>query len=86
MRRALKIDEASFGEHHPTVAIDLNNLAHVAEGHQPHGGGGAADAASGWRWGHHTKRKKSYAKRHPKGRWWLRTALSPPLDYLALSS
>ena len=27
MRRALKIDEASFGEHHPTVAIGLNNLA-----------------------------------------------------------
>ena len=28
-------------------------------------------------WGHLTKRKKSYAKRHPKGRWWLTTALSP---------
>ena len=27
--------------------------------------------------GHLTKRKKSYAKRHPKGRWWLTTALSP---------
>ena len=27
MRRALEIDEASFGEHHPTVAIRLNNLA-----------------------------------------------------------
>ena len=46
MRRALEIDEASFGEHHPTVARDLNNLATAAEGHQPDGGGGAADAAS----------------------------------------
>ena len=28
-------------------------------------------------WGHLTKRGKSYAKRHPKGRWWLTIALSP---------
>ena len=27
MRRALAIDEASFGKDHPSVAIDLNNLA-----------------------------------------------------------
>ncbi|MCG6985740.1 MAG: tetratricopeptide repeat protein, partial [Thiocapsa sp.] len=27
MRRALAIDEASFGPEHPTVAVDLNNLA-----------------------------------------------------------
>ena len=27
MRRALEISKASFGEHHPTVAIRLNNLA-----------------------------------------------------------
>jgi hypothetical protein len=27
MRRALAIDEASFGNEHPDVAIDLNNLA-----------------------------------------------------------
>ena len=27
MRRALKIDEASFGPEHPKVAIRLNNLA-----------------------------------------------------------
>ena len=27
MRRALEINEASFGEHHPTVATSLNNLA-----------------------------------------------------------
>jgi len=27
MRRALKIDEDSFGPDHPDVAIDLNNLA-----------------------------------------------------------
>ena len=30
MRRALEIDEASFGEHHPTVARDLNNLNNLA--------------------------------------------------------
>jgi tetratricopeptide (TPR) repeat protein len=29
MRRALKIDEAAFGESHPTVAIYLNNLAQL---------------------------------------------------------
>ena len=45
MRRALAIDEASYGPEHPNVAIDLNNLAAVAPGHQPAGGGGAADAA-----------------------------------------
>lgn len=27
LRRALEIDEATFGEQHPTVAIDLSNLA-----------------------------------------------------------
>jgi hypothetical protein len=27
MRRALAIDKASFGPHHPNVAIHLNNLA-----------------------------------------------------------
>ena len=29
IRRALKINEASFGSHHPTVAIRLNNLAQL---------------------------------------------------------
>jgi hypothetical protein len=29
MRRALAIDEASFGPEHPDVAIDLNNLAQL---------------------------------------------------------
>ena len=29
MRRALKIDEASFGPDHPNVGIDLNNLAQL---------------------------------------------------------
>ncbi|MDI1310558.1 tetratricopeptide repeat protein, partial [Prosthecobacter sp.] len=29
MRRALKIDEASYGPDHPTVAICLNNLAQL---------------------------------------------------------
>ena len=38
MRRALEINEASFGEHHPTVAIGLNNLATAAAGHQPGSG------------------------------------------------
>ena len=44
MRRALAIDEKSFGPDHPNVARDLNNLAAVAPGHQPAGGGRAADA------------------------------------------
>jgi len=29
MRRALKIDEDSFGHDHPNVATDLNNLAEL---------------------------------------------------------
>ena len=29
MRRALEISKASFGEHHPAVAIGLNNLAQL---------------------------------------------------------
>lgn len=29
MRRALTIDEQSFGPEHPNVAIRLNNLAHL---------------------------------------------------------
>ena len=31
MRRALQIDEASFGQDHPDVAIDLNNLARLLQ-------------------------------------------------------
>ncbi len=31
MRRALAIDEASFGADHPNVAIDLNNLARLLQ-------------------------------------------------------
>ena len=31
MRRALEIDEASFGPEHPNVAIDLNNLAQLLQ-------------------------------------------------------
>ena len=31
MRRALEIDEQSFGEDHPEVAIDLNNLAQLLQ-------------------------------------------------------
>jgi tetratricopeptide (TPR) repeat protein len=31
MRRALAIDEASFGDAHPRVAIDLNNLAQLLQ-------------------------------------------------------
>jgi hypothetical protein len=30
-RRALAIDEASFGSDHPEVAIDLNNLARLLQ-------------------------------------------------------
>ena len=29
--RALEIDEASFGKHHPNVAIRLNNLARLLQ-------------------------------------------------------
>ena len=32
MRRALEIDEAAFGDQHPTVAIHLNNLATLLRG------------------------------------------------------
>ncbi|MEY4354897.1 MAG: hypothetical protein RLZZ609_3138, partial [Cyanobacteriota bacterium] len=31
MRRALAIDEASYGNDHPDVAIDLNNLAQLLQ-------------------------------------------------------
>ena len=31
IRRALAIDEASLGKDHPTVAIDLNNLASLLQ-------------------------------------------------------
>ena len=31
MRRALAIDEASYGPDHPNVAIDLNNLASLLQ-------------------------------------------------------
>ena len=31
MRRALTIDEASYGADHPDVAIDLNNLAQLLQ-------------------------------------------------------
>ena len=31
MRRALAIDEASFGPEHPNVASDLNNLAQLLQ-------------------------------------------------------
>ncbi|MBL8482730.1 MAG: tetratricopeptide repeat protein, partial [Rhodocyclaceae bacterium] len=31
MRRALAIDEASYGPEHPDVAIDLNNLAQLLQ-------------------------------------------------------
>jgi len=31
LREALEISEASFGEHHPTVATGLNNLAQLLQ-------------------------------------------------------
>ena len=31
MRRALAIDEQSYGEAHPEVAVDLNNQAHLLQ-------------------------------------------------------
>ena len=42
IRRALAIDEASYGPDHPNVAIDLNNLAEVAPRHEPPRRGRAA--------------------------------------------
>ena len=42
MRRALKIDEASFGPDHPDVATDLNNLAQLLQENQPPSRGRAA--------------------------------------------
>ena len=45
MKRALAIDEKSYGPEHPNVAIALNNLAPIIAGHQPAGGGRAADEA-----------------------------------------
>ncbi len=44
MRRALAIDEQSYGPDHPNVAIRLNNLARAASGHEPPRRGRAADA------------------------------------------
>ena len=44
MRRALAIDEQSYGPDHPNVARDLNNLAAAASGHEPPRRGRAADA------------------------------------------
>ncbi len=35
MRRALAIDEASFGAEHPEVATDLNNLAQLLQATEP---------------------------------------------------
>ena len=35
MRRALAIDEHSYGPDHPEVAIRLNNLAPASPGHEP---------------------------------------------------
>ncbi len=31
MHRALQIDQASYGQEHPTVAADLNNLAELLQ-------------------------------------------------------
>ena len=44
MRRALAIDEASFGAEHPNVATRPQQPGAVAPGHEPAGGGRAADA------------------------------------------
>ena len=45
MRRALAIDEKAYGPDHPDVAIRPQQPGAVAAGHEPAGGGGAADAA-----------------------------------------
>ena len=46
LREALEISEASFSEHHPTVATGMNNLAQLLQATNRMGRGGAADAAS----------------------------------------
>ncbi len=48
-RRALKIDEASYGPDHPNVATDLNNLALLLRAHEPARRGRAALFAERWR-------------------------------------
>ena len=45
MRRALAIDEQSYGPEHPDVASRPQQPRAVAAGHEPAGGGRAADAA-----------------------------------------
>ena len=44
MRRALAIDEKSFGPEHPNVASDLNNLAGLLQATNRLSRGRAADA------------------------------------------
>ena len=46
MRRALSIHEKSFGDDHPNVARDLNNLASLLQDDEPAVRGGAVDASS----------------------------------------
>ena len=45
MRRALAIDEQSYGPDHPNVATDLNNLALLLKATNRLARGRAADAA-----------------------------------------
>ena len=45
MRRALEIDEKSFGPEHPKVAIRPQQPRAIVSGHEPAGGGRAVDAA-----------------------------------------
>ena len=49
MRRALAIDEASFGPDHPDVATDLNNLAVLAASHEPPPRRPSRSIAARWR-------------------------------------
>ena len=61
MRRALAIDEQSYGPDHPNVAIRPQQPGAVAPGHEPAGGGRAADAPRAG-----ASIEQSYGPDHPK--------------------
>ena len=69
MRRALAIDEQSYGADHPNVAIRPQQPGAVAPGHEPPGGGRAADAP---RPGHRRAglRPRPPQRRHPTSTTW----------------
>ena len=69
MRRALAIDEQSYGPEHPDVATRPQQPGAVAPGHEPSGGGRAADAP---RAGHRRAvlRSRAPQRRHATSTTW----------------